>query len=209
MGRATFSNQIIDAIIATCDLKGWTRDIPFDALTSALSDRDERGLTCVPARDSDNGRGSPIFDVYNSAVPIVGCGGMTAPVMVSLKVSSEEVCPRSIVVTTGTARHIAGLLAAIDRGTEVPLLCFNHSNETGWTVLRLDAGMILRENMPEVADKTEGNIVTLSEKHQTVKGKKYAYTSLRINVKPAIFAGYTLGWEAIDRPSLPMEVDGI
>ena len=204
--RVKLSNEVTDAIIAQCPLRGYTREIPFEILTAALAVRDERGLTCVPARDSTNGRGSPVYDVYHAAVPIRDCGGMTAPFMASLKVSCEDCHPRSIVLSTGTERHIGGLLQAIyDRTADIPCLCFSLLNGQ-WYGLTLDASQIIRDNPPVRADG-EGEIVVISRKAQkSSAGKVYEYVSLRINVGAAIRKGYTRGWERIAYPSLPTEI---
>ncbi len=215
--RASFSNQTIDAMIA--DVKsGWTRNIPFAVLTQTLNATDDQGLMVKPAKDSEAGRGSPVFDLYHPDLPHLS-GACTEEIAVSLKISKEERLPRSIPLTCGTDRHVEGVYLSVRNNKyPIPLYVFNFDGMI-WQRIVLDAAKIFRENLPENKGKTAfanrvergeffreqggSNVVTLSEaKRPGSGGKVYTYTYLRINIKPAIAMGYGQ-WHRVERPSLP------
>lgn len=214
MKRFNFSSDVTDALIASSGDKRWTRDIPMGAQSKELNARSiNNELMVVPAKESNGGRGAPLFDLYH---PVLSADGMKlteSDYLISLKVSEEARLPRSVVLSTGTERHILGILQSVRQGARIPVLVFNRIGDR-WFRLFFSADQVLRANTPREADGTRGHIVTLSK---TVRPSghnpgcscppgevcgRITYTGLRINLAPMIAAGYG-DWSEVIRPELP------
>ncbi len=201
--RGSFSNATVVDMLAKSS--GWTRDIPFKVITEILGATDEQGLMVKPAKDSESGRGCPVFDLYNPGLPLLDQASMTEPCTLSLKISNEPRLPRSIPLTCGTDRHIDGVyLSVLNSKYPIPVYVFNfNAKQQQWSRFIIDAARVFRENKVIRDPQARGNIVTKSD---TIRpgsnGKEYHYTYLRINIKPAIDAGYG-NWVDIVSPSLP------
>jgi hypothetical protein len=202
---------------------GWTMDIDNARIVGAFPVRGDDGMLMVtPAKESKKGRGQPVFDVYHPGLPCEKTG-LIVPVLISLKItrsgidSKDQRKPRNAVITTGDpTRHLIGVLRAVrEMATDLPLICLHYSErEDQWYQLQIDAARILRAHRLDFeegdhGDRTEHKALTSSTAtrksgHDDFGASRYIdYTSIRINIAPAIKAGYTRGWVKVAAPTLP------
>lgn len=226
--RRGLSNLTLDTIIPG---SGFTRRIPFAVQLAAFPIRDPAsGLPLVtPAEESDMGRGNPVLDAYGEAIPVEPGSDYLAPMLLQSKIDRQKKNPRNVMLTCGTSRyetdietgevtysdrdrHIEGVIRSVrELGTEIPVVGFNFNpDEERWYRLVVRADAVLREHDAVIADGKRGRLITLSKKvnkYQSgpYKGDVYAiYRCIRLNIAPMIKAGYTLGWEPVDAPSMPV-----
>lgn len=212
--RYSLSNAALDNAIQGTS---WTREVPFKFLRSSLPD-------LTPARESDRGRGAPVYDLYGH---LDG-----TEIGVSFKVSAEDRNPRNLPVTTGKPEHIAGLYSAVKGGTMIPLWGYNFNKTTGsWTEVKLMACEVLKKEEvwlsesfhkhPDLRDsliealRAEGVIVKVKNGRKSVpvsvslarrqSGRNpdgspahRFYMTLRVNLAPL-----GVGWSPSEGPSVP------
>jgi hypothetical protein len=216
MSRA---NLVIDRMIglrlAQHPSEDWTRDVPSRVQRSILGD------DITVAAESDDGRGAPILDLYG-VIPFPG--GMTVDVVVSVKTTGGKgrKTGRTVVFTTGTDRHISGIIARMMDPTVFIPVCFAHLNETTnqWVQVDFDAAEVVRALLNEDgagdydgvspfmnATGERGVPAVVRTRTQTYKPRVgpevvYQYDQIRFNVGPLIERGLIPQWREVDEPEI-------
>jgi hypothetical protein len=226
MSRHGFSNVQLDSMIARSGNDGFTRQIPDGEIARVfpyyigpegqieiVSAEDRAGggwnRCVVPAKESEAGRGQPVFDLFHPGMPVAGVAGVLMAMLWSFKITKEKGRnPRNAPVTTGTGdRHILGVVAAAGNGTEIPMINLNyHADKDQWYQLVINVADVLRKHEPVPATGARGVPLTLSVKRQKSGGRYLTYRSLRCNFAPCTKLGFTEGWVPVDVPKLPTDV---
>lgn len=222
--RYGFSNAQLDAMIAASGDARFTRNIPDgeiarafphhigpNGVVSAAPDLAQGGWSrmVVPARESQAGRGAPVFDLFHPAMPVAGAVGVVMPTLWSFKITKEaDRNPRNAPVTSGKAnKHIVGVVEAALAGTEIPMINLNYrADEDQWYMLTVNVSEVLRKHAPVEASGGRGNPMTLSVKRVKSGGRYLYYRTLRLNFAPCVKLGFTEGWVPVGTPVLPTEV---
>lgn len=216
MSRA---NLVIDRMIAlraaSHPAEEWTRDVPSGVQNKVL------GEEITVAAESDDGRGAPILDLYG-VIPLVA--GMTDEVTISVKTTGGKgrKTGRTVVFTTGTDRHIAGIISRLlDPACHIQVT-FAHLNEsTGqWVQTDFDAGLVVRALLDEDgpgnydgvspamrASGEKGVCMVVRSRQQTYTPKRgpevvYVYDQIRFNTTPLIERGLIPDWRPVDEPEI-------
>ena len=221
--RHAFSNAYLDEMIRVSGDPRFTRNLPDGEIARAFphyvnadgevfvsrpGDSTEGLRRCViPARESNAGRGQPVFDLYHPEMLVHGVAGLTMPALWSFKISQEDRNPRNAPVTTGKAEHLLGVVAACRGGTEVPMICLNYNaTDDQWFQLEVNVAEVCRRFEPMAATGAHGQPLVLSVKRALSGGRYKVYHTLRVNFAPLVKLGLTEGWMPVDTPAVPSEV---
>lgn len=204
MSRHSFSNATLDQVVQGTP---FTRDVPKGVQRRAL------GPVITVAEESDNGRGCPLVDLW---APIQVAPGVVEDTVISAKITAESgrKTARNIALTTGTMEHIEAVIRLLSEPAGCPILMFvAHLNKTTgkWVQIRFDLSSMVREAAKRgivfiEATGKRGQPLTMNKrvvKYDGAAGETcYEYTTLRVNLGPAIKAGLIPAWTEVDFPSL-------
>lgn len=222
MSRTGFVNQVLDWAVEGTN---WTRDVPAGFLAEAFPSRDHAGnLRVVPAKESNNGRGAPFFDVYHSDI-----SGLE--IAISMKIShskkSDRRAPRTSVIAGSKTSHLFGLYLAAQQGRYLPVVNYWQDVDGSWYRLAFDAGRILRGENPTLTQgwiglnfdhavqtvaelrevfpgvrqalrRNDGGVLAISPLKRESGGRPCAYLNAKVNHGAA-----GLSWVACDSPRMP------
>ena len=209
--RHSFSNAVIDQMISNHwakTMEEFTRDVPSRVQHQIL------GEDVTVAKESDRGRGAPLVDLYGkvSIAPFV-----FDEVVISCKITSESGRDRArnVPITTGTEQHIEAIRSKLDSGIRLPMIVAHQNKTTGqWQQISFDLGATIKAaivagHIWQKATGVRGKVLVYNKRRQTYKGstgiKVYEYTTLRLNLGPAIKAGLIPNWIAVDFPEIRWE----
>lgn len=207
--RHSYSNKVIDAMCeqhkATTG-QDFTRDVPSRVQHAIL------GADVTVAKESDRGRGAPLVDLYGK---VEIAPGLIDEVVISCKVTSEadRDRARNVPITTGTPEHIEAIRSKLNAGVRLPMIVAHQNKTTGeWRQLSFDLGATVKAALAaghawEKATGARGKVLVHNQRRQTYKRsdgsvKVYEYTTLRLNIGPAIKAGLIPAWTVVDFPRI-------
>lgn len=208
--RFSFSNDTLEQMILDSGDPRFTRNVPASIVRELFPFQDDNGYLVKFAKESDSGRGIPFVDLYHPELSITGCPDLMTDRVWSFKISRQKKNPSNAQLTTGTERHIEGVLKGIANSNMlVPLVLLNYDGVSWWKCEFDDCGEIFRTIEPIRNSKRRGNNnpVTITNKKVSASSKTYMYKTLTFNISSCVNKGLTSGWEIIrGKPSLPTEV---
>jgi len=215
MSRA---NEVIDGMISqrmVCHPnETWTREVPFFIQRAIL------GSGVTVAAESDDGRGSPVLDLYGRRAG----GGVVADMAISVKTTAGRgrKTGRTAIFTTGTELHVSSIIRRMMEPTCSIVVLFAHYDETAerWVQTDFDAADVIRRmavadgpgdydgySPAMVATGQRGIGVVVRTRQQTYKPRRgpevvYTYDQIRFNMSPLIERGLVSDWREVAYPEI-------